>query len=104
MLGVKITLTTLNIAYNLYTLAVANNTSISRNAHAVIVQWDSGNGTANVYTGGPNITSSANKGIALNSNVDTLSFDAPFNGFQLDGLYALSDTSGSVLNLNVEVI
>ncbi len=104
MLGATVTLTTHDTAYNLYTLAVAQNSQIPMNCHSINVQWDINNGEANVFIGGPNMTPSANKGIPLNANVSVYTFDTEFNGFQIDGLYLMSDTDGSVLALNVEVI
>lgn len=104
MLGASVTLTTHSVAYNLYTLLSAVDSSIPRYCHQIILQWDSGNGAANVYTGSPSLTATTPRGIALNSSVDTMSFQTEFNGFQTDGFYVLSDTDGSVLNVNLEVV
>jgi hypothetical protein len=102
MLAGRVTLTTLNTAYNLYTLMNANNVAVPRNCQSVSILSDAGNGTAKVFLGGPNISTTVYGNVVATSGA--ASYSSTFNALQLDGLFALTDTSGSIVNIMVNVI
>lgn len=101
MFGVQITLTTHNVAYNVYTLAHAVDSSIGRNAHQVIIQNAAGT-SALLFVGGPSLSSTVYGYQVLSG--DSVNYEADFNGVALDGIYLLSDTDGCVVGINPQVV
>lgn len=101
MFGVLITLTTHNVAYNVYTLTHAVDANIGRNAHQVIIQNAAGT-SAQLFIGGPSL-SNTEYGYAVSSG-DSVNFQADFNGVAVDGIYVLSDTDGCVVGVLPQVV
>ena len=101
MFASRVTLTTSLTSYSLFTLMKAVDATSVPWAQQVIIQVDPSSGGANLYVGNVNI-SSTNYGWTGSGGAG-LNFQASTNAVQVDGIYLLCDTNGTVANIIANV-
>ena len=101
MAATRVTLTTSNTAYNLYTLVSAVNTSFALYGHQLTLQADIGNGGV-VYIGDSTL-STTKYGASLTAT-GAANYVAPFNGLGLEQVYLLGSVNGQLVDVTSLVL